>query len=110
MSFTARSATARSAMRRWGWCAAPSRPSVRTAGRRRPATSPRPASGQEIGTLEAGKRADVVIARGNPLTDIHALGDPANILLVMKDGVAYKDLDGLAARSSVPVSVSPITL
>ncbi|MCX4678813.1 amidohydrolase family protein [Streptomyces sp. NBC_01433] len=51
----------------------------------------------EIGTLEPGKRADVVIARGNPLTDIHALGRPENILLVMKDGVAYKDVDGLAA-------------
>lgn len=49
----------------------------------------------EIGTLEPGKRADVVIARGNPLDDIRALGDPENILLVMKDGVAYKDVDGL---------------
>ncbi|MFD8687381.1 amidohydrolase family protein [Streptomyces sp. NPDC059651] len=51
----------------------------------------------EIGTLEPGKRADVVIARGNPLDDIRTLGDPANILLVMKDGVAYKDVEGLAA-------------
>ncbi|MFB6776159.1 hypothetical protein ACFCX0_01705 [Streptomyces sp. NPDC056352] len=55
-------------------------------------------------------RPDVVIARGNPLTDIHALGDPANILLVMTDGVAYKDLDGLVARPSVPVSAAPIAL
>ncbi|MEU6017990.1 amidohydrolase family protein [Streptomyces sp. NPDC047515] len=51
----------------------------------------------EIGTLEPGKHADVVVARGNPLTDIRALGRPENILLVMKDGVAYKDVDGLAA-------------
>ncbi|MBO0915915.1 amidohydrolase family protein [Streptomyces laculatispora] len=51
----------------------------------------------ETGTLEPGKRADVVIARGNPLDDIHALGDPGNILVVMKDGVVYKDADGLAA-------------
>ncbi|MGX1883011.1 amidohydrolase family protein [Streptomyces sp. NPDC055287] len=51
----------------------------------------------ETGTLEPGKRADVVVARGNPLTDIAALGTPANILLVMKDGVTFKDLDGLTA-------------
>ncbi|MCX4536684.1 hypothetical protein OHA79_09790 [Streptomyces sp. NBC_00841] len=55
-------------------------------------------------------RADVVIARGNPLTDVHALGDPANILLVMKDGVAYKDVEGLVARPSVPAPAAPITL
>lgn len=47
---------------------------------------------REIGTLEADKRADIVVARGNPLTGIAALVEPANILLVMKDGVTYKDL------------------
>lgn len=52
---------------------------------------------REIGTLEPGKRADVVVARGNPLTDIAALGEPANIRLVMKDGVICKDPDGLTA-------------
>ncbi|MFJ2957434.1 amidohydrolase family protein [Streptomyces sp. NPDC087270] len=51
----------------------------------------------EIGTLEPGKRADIVIARGNPLEDIGSLGDPANVLLVMKDGVTYKDTDTLTA-------------
>ncbi|MFH8732399.1 amidohydrolase family protein [Streptomyces sp. NPDC017964] len=51
----------------------------------------------EIGTLEPGKRADLVIARGNPLTDIASLGKPENVLLVAKDGVPYKDTDGLAA-------------
>ncbi|GHB13533.1 metal-dependent hydrolase family protein, partial [Streptomyces chryseus] len=49
----------------------------------------------EIGTLEAGKRADLVVARGNPLTDITALGRPDHVVLVMKDGVVFKDLDGL---------------
>ncbi|WP_171171966.1 amidohydrolase family protein [Streptomyces sp. I05A-00742] len=51
----------------------------------------------EIGTLTAGKRADVVVARCNPLTDIKALATSENIRLVMKDGIAYKDLDGRAA-------------
>lgn len=51
----------------------------------------------EIGTLETGKRADLVIARGNPLQDIGSLSKPENILLVMKDGIAYKDTDALTA-------------
>ncbi|MFE2092530.1 amidohydrolase family protein [Streptomyces sp. NPDC059460] len=51
----------------------------------------------ELGTLEPGKRADVVIARGNPLEDITSLSKPENVLLVMKDGTTYKDLDGLTA-------------
>ncbi|WP_329542572.1 amidohydrolase family protein [Streptomyces sp. NBC_01358] len=63
----------------------------------------------EIGTLEPGKRADVVIARGNPLDGIRALGDPANILVVMKDGVAYKDVEGLTARTD-PAPSRPTAL
>ncbi|NUU24861.1 MAG: amidohydrolase family protein [Streptomycetaceae bacterium] len=46
----------------------------------------------EIGTLEAGKRADVVVARTNPLTDIAALADPTTITRVIKDGTTYKNL------------------
>ncbi|WP_326687302.1 amidohydrolase family protein [Streptomyces sp. NBC_01795] len=45
-----------------------------------------------LGTLEPGKRADVVVARTNPLEDIASLSEPENIALVLKDGVAYKDL------------------
>ena len=48
----------------------------------------------EIGTLEAGRRADIVIARGNPLADIASLGKSEGVAAVLKDGVAYKDLDG----------------
>lgn len=40
----------------------------------------------ELGSIESGKKADVVVARGNPVDDIDALGDPENILLVIKDG------------------------
>jgi imidazolonepropionase-like amidohydrolase len=39
-----------------------------------------------LGTLEAGKIADVVVARGNPLDDIDSLADHDNILLVLKEG------------------------
>ncbi len=41
----------------------------------------------EVGTLEAGKLADVVAVRGDPLEDIGILQDVA---FVMKEGVVYK--------------------
>ncbi|NOY79408.1 MAG: amidohydrolase family protein [Kiritimatiellaeota bacterium] len=41
----------------------------------------------DLGTLEPGKRADLVLVSGNPLDDISLLARPENILLVMKDGV-----------------------
>lgn len=49
----------------------------------------------EIGSLEPGKRADVVVADGDPLTDIHALADPDRVVMVVKDGRVYKDTLGL---------------
>lgn len=39
-----------------------------------------------IGTLEAGKLADVLIIEGNPLDDIKVLRNKQNIKLVIKDG------------------------
>ncbi|MFJ5890062.1 amidohydrolase family protein [Streptomyces californicus] len=45
----------------------------------------------EIGTLEPGKRADIVIASCDPLADIRKLGDAANISVVIKDGSLYKN-------------------
>lgn len=41
--------------------------------------------GDELGTLKAGKRADVLAVGGDPLRDIHALDD---VRLVLRDGVA----------------------
>lgn len=45
-----------------------------------------------IGTLEAGKLADVVVARTHVLEDIRSLEDTNNIALVIKDGVVVKDI------------------
>ena len=45
----------------------------------------------DIGTLEAGKLADVVICQGDPLSDIRILEDNANIALVMQGGRVLKD-------------------
>ena len=44
-----------------------------------------------VGTLEAGKLADVVISRTDPLVDINSLGNPENIRVVIKDGKLIKN-------------------
>ena len=41
---------------------------------------------REIGTLEKGKRADVVVVDGDALADLKAIVDPARVRLVVKDG------------------------
>ncbi|MCL6454230.1 MAG: amidohydrolase family protein [Alicyclobacillus sp.] len=46
----------------------------------------------KVGTLEAGKLADVVVTRTNPLEDIRSLEDTDNIAVVLKDGVVVKNL------------------
>ncbi|MBI4637958.1 MAG: amidohydrolase family protein [Candidatus Rokubacteria bacterium] len=45
----------------------------------------------DLGTLEPGKVADVVVVDGNPLDDIRILGDAKRIHLVAKDGVPQKN-------------------
>jgi imidazolonepropionase-like amidohydrolase len=40
----------------------------------------------DIGTLEAGKLADILVVDGDPLTDITVLQDKRRLKLIMKDG------------------------
>ena len=48
----------------------------------------------DLGTLEPGKRADVVVLEGNPLDGFDAIYDYRNVKLVMKDGrVEFADSD-----------------
>jgi imidazolonepropionase-like amidohydrolase len=44
------------------------------------------------GTLEVGKRADLLAVQGNPLEDIALLESSANLHLIMKDGHPHKSL------------------
>ena len=45
----------------------------------------------EIGTVEPGKRADLVLVKGQPLDDIALMADPENVVVVLQDGVVVKD-------------------
>jgi imidazolonepropionase-like amidohydrolase len=40
----------------------------------------------DVGTVEPGKLADLIVVSGDPLADIAVLRDPARIALVIKDG------------------------
>jgi imidazolonepropionase-like amidohydrolase len=47
--------------------------------------------GGELGTLQPGRLADLILVDGDPLDDIGVLADPARLLLVMKAGIVYKE-------------------
>ena len=40
----------------------------------------------EIGTIEEGKLADILVVNGDPIADIQVLQDPARLDVIMKDG------------------------
>jgi adenine deaminase len=54
-----------------------------------------------LGTIEAGKLADLIVIRGNPLTDIR---NTRKIRIVIKAGVAY---DPAALLDSVRGKIGP---
>jgi len=51
----------------------------------------------EIGTVEAGKAADLIAVAVDPLADPRAIADPATVRVVIKGGVVAKDLDRRAS-------------
>lgn len=50
--------------------------------------------GSELGTIEVGKRADLVAFAGNPLHDVKLFEDPDSVVLVIADGAVVKDIRG----------------
>jgi imidazolonepropionase-like amidohydrolase len=46
----------------------------------------------KLGAIEPGKLADIIISKKDPIANIKSLGNPDNIMLVMKDGEIVKDL------------------
>ena len=45
---------------------------------------------QDIGSVEPGKYADLLVVQGNPLEDLRVFQHPDNLPLIMKGGTAYK--------------------
>ena len=52
-----------------------------------------------MGVLQAGKLADVIVLKQNPVADIRVLQDSSNIALVIKDGKKV-DLDADASEEA----------
>ena len=46
----------------------------------------------EIGTVEEGKRADLIVVDGDPTVDIDCIADESRIQLVVKHGRVRKDI------------------
>jgi imidazolonepropionase-like amidohydrolase len=53
--------------------------------------------GKDLGTIEPGKLADIIVVDGNPLFDITAL---SHVEVVVKGGVVYRG--GASRREPVP--------
>jgi imidazolonepropionase-like amidohydrolase len=46
----------------------------------------------ELGVVQEGALADVILVNGNPLTNIELIADPGtNFVVIMKDGKVYKN-------------------
>jgi imidazolonepropionase-like amidohydrolase len=45
---------------------------------------------RDIGTVEPGKYADLLVVKGNPLKDLALFQKPDNLLLIIKGGTVYK--------------------
>ncbi|GAA0978821.1 metal-dependent hydrolase family protein [Nocardiopsis tropica] len=45
-----------------------------------------------VGTVEAGKLADLVVCDGDPLADVALLGDPGRVVMVVQGGRVVKDI------------------
>ena len=58
--------------------------------------------GKDLGTIEAGKYADIVAVHGDPLADIRILQEKKAIHMVMKEGKVYADRRPGKCKNVVP--------
>jgi imidazolonepropionase-like amidohydrolase len=63
--------------------------------------------GGELGTLEAGKLADLILINGDPIADITLLSGPSGIDLVIKDGAIQKISPSLGQRAAASPALEP---
>lgn len=49
----------------------------------------------DLGTIEAGMLADILLVDGDPLTNVAIMADPTKLSMVMKDGVIHSLAEGL---------------
>ena len=49
----------------------------------------------DLGTIEAGMLADILLVDGDPLTNVAIMVDPTKLSMVMKDGVIHSLAEGL---------------
>ena len=61
--------------------------------------------GDKVGSIDAGKFADIIAVKGNPLDDITLLQSKDNIRMVMKEGEAY--VDKISATPRYVISAQP---
>ncbi len=50
-----------------------------------------------IGTVEAGKRGDLLLVDGQPLDDVAVLAEPERVVVVLQGGDVVKDSHGRSA-------------
>jgi len=57
-----------------------------------------------LGSIEAGKHADLIAVSGDPIAEPGLFDDPSRVMLVIKDGRVFKDTGGRVARSEALVA------
>lgn len=56
---------------------------------------------EQIGTVEKGKVADLVLTRVNPLNNIHGLANPDSIIGIIQGGHVVKDTESILSSAAV---------
>ena len=63
----------------------------------------------ELGQVQPGYLADLLLVDGDPLEDITVLQDHDKLHAIMKDGRFHKEDSGTAPRSGLDAPAGPVT-